>query len=132
MPRSISRFRRAIPMLAVALLPLTAAACGARGAAAGTAGGPGIQVEVSNNLVPALTVSISAAVEGVPPVRLGTLVGGAAQTFTYRPSLTAGSFRLVADRPGPGGQLVSEAIPLPADGVGHIEWQLSTNNIIVH
>ena len=127
-----SPFRHAIPTLAVALLALTAGACGARGAGAESASGPGIQVEVSNNLVPALTVSISAAVEGVPPVRLGTLVGGAAQTFTYRPTLTAGTFRLVADRPGPGGQLVSEAIPIPAGGVGHIEWQLSTNNVIVH
>lgn len=129
---SITHFRRALPMLAALLLPLTASACGARGAGAASAGGPGIEVEVSNNLVPALTVAISAVIEGVPPVRLGTLVGGAAQTFTYRPSVTAGTFRLVADRPGPGGQLVSEPIPLPATGVGHIEWQLSTNNVIVH
>jgi len=130
MTTPVTRRLRGLSFVAVLLLALANAACGARGAS--TAGGEGIRIEVSNNLVPALTVSTSAAIDGTTPVRIGTLVGGATQTFTFRPQINAGSFRLVADRPGPGGSLVSEPIPLPAGGTGHVEWELGTNNIIVH
>lgn len=106
-----------------------AGAC-ASSAGAGS-GGDGIPVRVSNNLVPSLNVSISAVVEGSTPVRLGSLVAGAEQTFTYRPTISTGTFRLVADRPGPGGSLVSEPIPLQLDSTATVLWELSTNNVIV-
>lgn len=104
-------------------------ACASAGGAGGT--GDAIMVRVSNNLVPSLTVSISAAVEGTTPVRLGSLVAGAEQTFTYRPTITTGTFRLVADRPGPSGSLVSEPIPLQMDGTTTVEWDLRTNNVVI-
>lgn len=102
-------------------------------ASAGGAGGSGnqISVRVHNNLIPALNVSISAATDGSTPVRLGSLIGGAEQTFTYNPPIRTGTFRLIADRPGPSGSLVSEPIPLQLDGTGTVSWELSTNNIII-
>ncbi|HEX6926626.1 MAG TPA: hypothetical protein VF167_14485 [Longimicrobiaceae bacterium] len=112
----------------VVVVVLTAACASAR---RGEGGEPSVEVRVSNNMVPALTVSILAATEGTTPVRLGTLVSGAEQTFTYRPTVTTGTFRLVADRPGPGGALVSEPIPLPQSGTMTVEWELQNNNVVV-
>lgn len=106
-----------------------AGACASAGGAGGT--GEGITVRVNNNLVPSLTISISAGVDGTTPVRLGSLVAGAEQTFTYHPTITTGTFRLIADRPGPSGALVSEPIPLQTDGTTTVVWELRTNNVII-
>ena len=122
--------RRALTVLSALLITAFAGACASAGN--GTASGQdGIPIVVSNNLIPSLTVNISAVTEGTTPVRLGSLVAGAEETFTYRPTVSGGTFRLIADRPGPGGALVSEPIPLAADATTRVEWELSTNNIIV-
>jgi hypothetical protein len=128
MSRRFLPLRRWLAVIPVAVLTAFAAGCASAG---GAAGNEGIQVRVSNNLVPSLTVSISAVTDGASPVRLGTLVAGSEQTFTYRPTIRAGTFRLVADRPGPSGSLVSEPIPFPTGGTAVVEWELSTNNVLV-
>lgn len=125
--RFLHRTLRTLPFLAFVAL---AAGCASTGGPGGVAG-EGIQIRVSNNLVPSLTVAISAATEGTTPQRLGTLVAGAEQTFTYNPTITAGTFRLIADRPGPSGALVSEPIPFPESGSATIVWELRTNNIVI-
>ena len=129
MRRHLRSLRGAFALVSILLLVAFVGGCASAGGAG--AGEGGITVRVSNNLVPALTVSISAAIDGTAPVRLGTLISGAEQTFTYRPTLAAGTFRLIADRPGPGGSLVSEPIPIPTEPGGVVEWELSTNNVLV-
>lgn len=95
--------------------------------------GPAININVRNDLTPSLNVSISALADGGGggAVRLGTLVAGASESYTYRPTIVTSTFRLIADRPGPGASLVSEPIPFPRDGALEVEWHLSTNNVII-
>ena len=109
------------------LLCLLLAACAS---ARGGAGETGIQIRVRNDLTPSLNVSIFAVVDGAAPVRLGSLVAGEEQTFTFQPIVRGGTYRLVADRPGPGGTMFSEPIAF-GDGSESVAWQLSTNNILV-
>ena len=115
---------------ATLLLIFVVAACapGRRGDA-----GMAITIHVRNDLTPSLNVSISALAEGGGggAVRLGTLVAGASETYTFRPTVVTSGFRLIADRPGPGRSLVSEPIPFPRDGELELEWHLSTNNVII-
>lgn len=128
MPDQIRSLRRSLTLLSVFTLIAFAAACASAG---GGGGEGGIPIRVSNNLVPSVTLSIMAATEGATPVRLGTLVGGGEQMFTYRPTIPGGTFRLIADRPGPGGTLVSESIPFALSDSTQVEWELSTNNVVV-
>ena len=95
--------------------------------------GMAININVRNDLTPSLNVSISALADGGGggAVRLGTLVAGASESFTYRPTIVTSTFRLIADRPGPGGSLVSEPISFPRGDALTVEWHLSTNNVII-
>lgn len=127
-PRFYQRVLRVLPFLAFVAL---VAGCASAGGAGGAVDGQGIQIQVNNNLIPSLTVSISASTDGTTPQRLGSLVAGGEQTFTYNPTVSAGTFRLIADRPGPSGSLVSEPIPFPESGNATIVWELRTNNIII-
>lgn len=117
------RLRSARSVLFAALL---AACASARGGAVET----GVQIRVRNDLTPSMNVSILAVVDGGTPMRLGSLVAGAEQTFVFRPIVGGGTYRLVADRPGPGGTMFSEPIPF-GDMTELVEWQLSTNNIVI-
>ena len=120
-------FRRSFHLLLMAALMSFAGACASlRGEQEG-----GIRVHVRNDLVPSMTLAIYGVVDGGTPVRLGSIIGGGEQTFTFRPSIRTGMYRLAADRPGPGGTLFSEPLPLPADGVDEVRWELATNNIIL-
>jgi hypothetical protein len=122
--------RRSFTFPAVLILLAVIGAC-ASGREGGGVGEGGIPIQVDNNLIPSVTLSILAAVDGTTPVRLGSLVPGEKQTFTFRPTVSGGTFRLVADRPGPGGALISEPIPFaPGDSL-RVEWELATNNVLV-
>lgn len=112
--------------LVVLIALVTACASGGRGSA------DAIPIRVRNNLVPSLNVQISALSDAsVAPVRLGSLVSGAEQTFHFRPAVVTSTFRLVASLPGPGRSLVSEPIPFPREPGTSIEWELSNNNVVV-
>lgn len=90
----------------------------------------GVQIRVHNDLTPSMNVAILAVVEGGTPMRLGSLMAGAEQTFIFRPIVGGSTYRLVADRPGPGGTMFSEPIPF-GDMSELVQWQLSTNNIVI-
>jgi hypothetical protein len=130
MPHYDRSLRRLLTFPAILILVAVLGAC-ASGRGERGAGEGGIPIQVHNNLVPSVTLSVLAAIEGATPVRLGSLVPGEKQTFTFRPTLSGGTFRLVADRPGPGGTLVSEPIPFAPDDSLRVEWELATNNILV-
>lgn len=119
-----------VPCATVLLLLLLVAGC-----ASSRQGDAGMEItiQVRNDLTPSLNVSISAMADGGGggAVRLGTVVAGASETYTYRPTIVTSTFRLVADRPGPGGSMVSEPISFPRDGALDVEWHLSTNNVII-
>lgn len=113
-------------VLLLAVLP----ACASTGAANG-GGENAIRVQVDNNLVPSTTVSISAVTQAGSPMRLGSVIAGGEHTFSFEPLTTTGTFRLVADPPGPSGQLISDPIVFPADGAALIKWGLATNSLLV-
>lgn len=120
------------PLSAFTLLLFAAlfSACASAGSQTG-GDGSGITIRVHNDVVPSRNVSISAVTDGGTPVRLGSLVAGEEQTFTYRPIVNTGTYRLVADLPGPGGSMASEPISFVQSEEGIVTWQLSTNNVIV-
>ena len=125
--RPTASFIRPVRLLAfVVLLSLAGACASMRGEQEG-----GIRIHVRNDLVPSMTLAIYGVVDGSTPVRLGSIIGGGVQTFTFHPSVRTGMYRLAADRPGPGGTFFSEPLPLPADGVDEVEWELATNNLIL-
>ena len=90
----------------------------------------GVQIRVHNDLIPSVNVVIFAVVERGTPTRLGSVPAGAEQSFTFRPIVGGGTYRLIADRPGPGGTMFSEPIPF-GDRSELVAWQLSTNNIVL-
>lgn len=125
--RTLRRMSTLGPVLA--MLAFGAACASPRGS--GATGQEAIQVHVDNNLIPSTTVSISATTETGSPVLLGSLVAGAERTFTYKPIVSTGTFQLVADPPGPSGQLTSRPIIFPESATATVEWELSTNNVVV-
>ena len=109
--------RRSFPFPAVPILVAVIGAC-VSGRGESGAGEGGIPVQVDNNLIPSVTLSILAAVDGTTPVRLGSLVPGKKQTFTFRPTVS-------------GGTLVSESIPFAPGESVRVAWELATNNVLV-
>ncbi|MEX1184560.1 MAG: hypothetical protein WEF86_15220 [Gemmatimonadota bacterium] len=112
-------------LLSLALLP------GCASTEEGEAAGTLVEVGVNNNLVPSTTVTIYAVQEGGQRSLLGTVMSGVRDTFRFRPMVSSGTHRLVADPPGPGDVLTSRPIVLPVSGSAVIEWNLMNNDLSI-
>lgn len=118
-----------LPLLFPLVLGTTACATGGAGEAGEGGGEPQVTIEVRNNLVPPITVSILAAPLARPLDFLGTVASQSTGTFTLRTRLIPGRFRLVAERTD-GTVLVSREIQIVSDG-SRVQWNLELDTVVV-
>ena len=109
---------------------------GMMGCAATTAGndgaagaGDGIAIVINNDRIPPSSATVYVVPESGGRQRLGTVNGGARQTFNYRPISLSGDYRLVAEMVG-----ASDVSSNPFNFVGgitRVEWSTDQRQVRV-
>jgi hypothetical protein len=120
---SVIRF---VGCFAVALLAACSSTPSADAGAGGGADPSAIQVQVTNAVVPPVSITVWMQPETGSRRRLGNIAPNGQATFSYNPSATGSEHRLVAEHVG-GGSTTSN--PFTLTGVTRLTWQTSSPTV---
>ena len=124
----IARLRGLLTLLVLITLSACASSRRDQGPAVGA-----VTIRVKNDIVPGAIMSVTAISRSGSRARLGTVMPGAEQTFTYKPVGPLVEYWLVAEPTGRSrARLVSQPILPTGEPDEVIRWELMTNNIIVN